>query len=80
MQDNGEEKQTMPVALSTLLETSEEQVILKNLNKTLCLELLSLIVAVNKAGITPQTVNATCNAAAQIHKLLRLNFDIGRSV
>jgi hypothetical protein len=37
---------------------------------------MGLIVKVNETGVTPETVNASCNAAAQIHKILRLNFDM----
>lgn len=48
----------------------------ENLSKNLAVELMDLIKKVNKDGVTPETVNASCNAAAQIHKILRLNFDM----
>lgn len=46
------------------------------LSKNLSMKLISLIEDVNKCGVTPETVNASCNAAAQIHKLLKLNYDM----
>jgi hypothetical protein len=42
----------------------------------LATELMGLIRKVNEHGVTAETVNASCNAAAQIHKILRLNFDM----
>lgn len=46
------------------------------LSKDLAGSLMDLIRDVNKSGITPETVNASCNAAAQIYKILRLNFEM----
>jgi len=46
------------------------------LSKDLAGSLMSLIKDVNKEGVTPETVNASCNAAAQIYKILRLNFEM----
>lgn len=54
----------------------QEQETSPSLSKNLATELMGLIVKVNEAGVTPETVNASCNAAAQIHKILRLNFDM----
>lgn len=54
-------------------ETSE------NLSKNLAVELMNLIKEVNSSGVTPETVNASCNAAAQIHKILKLNYEIKRT-
>jgi len=58
------------------LVNSQEQGTSANLSKGLANELMGLIVKVNEHGVTPATVNASCNAAAQIHKILRLNFDM----
>lgn len=55
---------------------SEEAEISTNLSKSLALELMGLIKAVNKDVVTPESVNASCNAASQIYKILRLNFDM----
>jgi len=46
------------------------------LSKDLAGSLMGLIRDVNKDGVTPETVNASCNAAAQIYKILRLNFEM----
>lgn len=48
----------------------------KNLNRDLAGQLLDLMTRVTKDDVTPDTVNAACNCAAQIHKILKLNFDM----
>jgi len=58
------------------LQTRENQETSENLSKNLSLKLISLIEEVNKEGVTPETVNASCNAAAQIHKILKLNLEM----
>lgn len=58
---------------------SEKQKVLTpsiQLSKDLAGSLMGLIRDVNKDGVTPETVNASCNAAAQIYKILRLNFEM----
>jgi len=37
---------------------------------------MTLIEKVNETAVTPETVNASCNAAAQIYKILRLNYEM----
>jgi hypothetical protein len=46
------------------------------LSRDLAQSLMGLINSVNKDGVTPETVNASCNAASQIYKILRLNYDM----
>lgn len=46
------------------------------LSKNLAVSLMGLIKEVNAAGVTPETVNASCNVAAQIYKILRLNYEM----
>jgi len=46
------------------------------LSKNLALSLMTLIEKVNETAVTPETVNASCNAAAQIYKILRLNYEM----
>ena len=46
------------------------------LSKDLSLSLMGLISEVNRDGVTPETVNASCNAANAIYKILRLNFEM----
>lgn len=50
----------------------------QNLSKNLANELMGLIKKVNEGAVTPETVNASCNAASQIHKILKLNYEIKR--
>lgn len=59
-------------------EAQETQSKSVQLSKDLAMQLMNLIDGVNKEGITPETVNASCNAASQIYKILRLNFDMKR--
>lgn len=47
-----------------------------SLSRDLSLSLMGLIDDVNKDGVTPESVNASCNAASQIYKILRLNFEM----
>lgn len=56
--------------------SSEKPSTSESLSKNLATELMGLIRKVNEHGVTAETVNASCNAAAQIHKILRLNFDM----
>lgn len=55
------------------VETQSESI---GLSKNLAKSLMGLIDKVNADGVTPETVNASCNAAAQIYKILRLNYDM----
>jgi hypothetical protein len=48
----------------------------ESLSKNLVEELMNLIKKVNADGVSPETVNASCNAADQIHKILSLNHDM----
>lgn len=52
------------------LKTSEQ------LSKNLAISLMDLIDKVNRDGVTPESVNASCNAAAQIYKILHLNYQM----
>jgi len=59
--------------------TPENQETSVSLSKSLAQKLMDLISAVNKDAVTPETVNASCNAASQIHKILKLNYEIKKS-
>ncbi len=61
------------------LERQENQAASQSLSRNLCLQLMGLIDKVNEDGVTPSTVNASCNAAEQIHKILKLNFEMKKS-
>lgn len=54
-------------------ETSKEST---QLSRNLAKSLMKLIEDVNNNEVTPETVHASCNAAAQIYKILRLNFEM----
>lgn len=50
-----------------------------SLSKDLALRLLSLIDKVNASDVNPSTVNAACNCASEIHKILKLNYEMKRN-
>ena len=61
------------------LQKQEKLATSENLSVSLVSQLMSLIERVNKEEVTPATVNASCNAAAQIYKILHLNFQLKKS-
>ena len=61
------------------LQKQEKQVTSESLSISLVTQLMSLIEKVNEEEVTPATVNASCNAAAQIYKILHLNFQLKKS-
>ena len=64
--------------LSQKLHQQEGVVTSENLPKNVCLKLYSLMKEVVTEDVTPKTVSAACNCAAEISKLLRLNHDISK--
>lgn len=70
------DKKTLASDLGNQLQRQKDPATSQNLGKHLCLQLISLIDDVNRTDVTPESVNAACNAAAQVHKILRLNFDM----
>lgn len=58
------------------LQKPEGQETSQNLSKNLSLQLLAMMKDVTRDEVTPSTVNAACNCATQIHKLLKLNFEM----
>lgn len=48
----------------------------KELSKNLAMQLMGLISKVNEKEVSPDSVNASCNAAKQIYNLVKLNFEI----
>lgn len=55
----------------TLLKTEISQ----NLPKCVSMQLYDLMVKVVEDNISPATVNAACNCASAIHKMLKFNLD-----
>lgn len=58
------------------LQTQENQKTSENYSVLLMKELMRLIKEINKDNITVDSVNASCNAACEIHKILKLNFEM----
>lgn len=73
------EEKTQHSVSDKKLQTVKNQETSENLSKSVATRLLDLMNDVNKDDVTPESVNAACNCAAQIHKILRLNFDIKRA-
>ena len=48
----------------------------KELSKNLAMQLMELITKVNEKEVSPDSVNASCNAAKQIYNICKLNFEI----
>lgn len=76
MQAKNKEEKNPPLVLSKPSPIVERGETSKNLSHSLCLKLMNLIEHVNSQDVTPESVHAACNAASQIHKILRLNFDM----
>ncbi len=70
---NAEATRSLESGKTSEVETQSASVAL---SKDLAKSLMGLIKDVNINGVTPETVNASCNAAAQIYKILRLNYDM----
>lgn len=74
MPGNSEERKTQASASEKQLTKPGSQETSISLSKDLATQLLSLMTKVTKDEVTPDTVNAACNCASEIHKILRLNF------
>jgi hypothetical protein len=48
----------------------------KSLPESVSMQLLGLMKKVVEDGVNPKTVNAACQCASEIHKILRLNFEM----
>jgi hypothetical protein len=57
----------------------DEVVTSANLPKNVSLRLYELMTKVVSEEVTPATVNAACNCATEITKLLKLNIELKRS-
>lgn len=70
------EGKVRPLDSEKKLQKQEKPESSVNLSKNLAIKLVKLIDDVTKDEVTPQTVNAACNAASEVTKILRLNFEI----
>lgn len=78
MRDNGEDGiQTLDS--ENQLTRPDDQVTSENLPKNVSMRLYELMKKVVEKDVTPATVNAACNCAAEIQKMLKLNLEIRRS-
>lgn len=75
---NGNEEKTQPLVSALQLQVQSGQVTSEDLPRSVCEQLAVLMVQVTKDQVTPTTVNAACNCASQIQKILRFNFDMQR--
>lgn len=74
MQGNGEGKTTRASDSNSSLAKPASQETSLSLSKDLASQLLGLMKRVTDTEVTPSTVNAACNCASEIHKILKLNF------
>lgn len=76
MQSNTAEKSIQVSALEKQSVKHENQGTSDSLSKDLALQLLNLMKSVTAKEVNPNTVNAACNCASEIHKILKLNFQM----
>lgn len=79
MQGSGDEKKTPQSGSGQLSKTPPEPETSTALSKDLALQLLSLMKSVTAKEVTAQTVNAACGCASEIHKILKLNYEMKRN-
>jgi len=73
MQENGVVKSNPKSQSETQLLKQDEQEISENLPTHVSMQLYGLMKSVTKDKITPETVNAACNCASQICKIIDLS-------
>lgn len=67
------------MASDTKLITSEKDAVtLGPLSRDLSMHLLDLAKKVTKDEVTPQTVSAACQCAAELYKIMKLNWEMKR--
>lgn len=71
-----EEGKTQALALGQRSLKQESQETSKNLPQSVSMQLLGLMKQVVADEVNPKTVNAACQCASEIHKILRLNFEM----
>jgi len=76
MPENGEDDNQL-LASEKPLTLQENQETFENLPMSVSLQLLGLMKKVVAKEINPETVNAACNCASEIHKILKLSAMVG---
>lgn len=75
--ETAESKGILSTPLNTTSEKSnEERVTLGPLSKDLSIHLLNLAKKVTENEITPKTVSAACQCAAELYKIMKLNWEM----
>lgn len=69
-------EKTLPSGLEKQSAMQNNQVTSESLPKSVSLQLYDLMNRVVETEVTPQTVNAACSCASEIHKILKLNFEM----
>lgn len=75
MGDKNEEK-TLILDSEQQSHTLENQGTSENLSSTVAKQLLNLMTKVTEDDVNPSTVNAACNCASEISKIIRLNLEL----
>ena len=75
----GEEEKTLVSGFGHPSKQLEKKESSESLSRNLSLELLQLMKDVTRTEVSAETVNAACNCASQIHKILRLNLDMKKA-
>jgi hypothetical protein len=76
MQGTTDVKKTQTLDSGKQLEKPESPETSASLSRDLAMQLLTLMKRVTASDVTPSTVNAACNCASEIHKILRLNHEM----
>ena len=74
MRENTGAKSIQPSALKQPSAPQDSQAISVSFSKDLATQLLDLMKRVTKDDVSPASVNAACNCASEIHKILALNY------
>lgn len=77
MPASGEENNQLLASSQQFLKQKEGETF-ANLPVSVSLQLLELMKKVVAKEINPQTVNAACNCASEIHKILKLSNEVNK--
>lgn len=76
MQGTTDEKSIQASGSTSSLQTQGAQATSESLSRDLATQLLGLMKKVTSEQVNPATVNAACACASEIHKILKLNFQM----
>lgn len=77
MQKSGDQN-SQALDLGNQLQSLDKREISQNLPKNVCLKLYDLMNLITTKEITPDSINSACNCASQIHKIVKLNYEMSR--